>query len=49
VQRRGGLITESAFKETIMRVHNVKPLKPRRKELRAAMKPAEIRLWQALK
>jgi len=32
-----------------MRVHNVQPLKPRRKELRATMTPAEIRLWQALK
>ena len=32
-----------------MRIHNVRPLKPRRKELRAGMTPAEIRLWQALK
>jgi len=32
-----------------MRIHNAQPLKPRRKELRATMTPAEIRLWQALK
>ncbi|MDS4019495.1 MAG: endonuclease domain-containing protein [Candidatus Competibacter sp.] len=32
-----------------MRIHNARPLKPRRKELRAGMTPAEIRLWQALK
>jgi len=32
-----------------MRIHNLQPLKPRRKELRATMTPAEIRLWQALK
>jgi len=32
-----------------MHIHNVPSLKPHRKELRAAMTPAEIRLWQALK
>jgi very-short-patch-repair endonuclease len=32
-----------------MIIHNIQPLKLRRKELRAAMTPAEIRLWQALK
>jgi very-short-patch-repair endonuclease len=33
----------------IMQIHNVQVLKPRRKELRSTMTPAEIRLWQALK
>ena len=32
-----------------MTVHNLPSLKARRKELRATMTPAEIRLWQALK
>ncbi len=32
-----------------MQLHNVQALKPRRKTLRAAMTPAEICLWQALK
>ena len=32
-----------------MIIHNIQPLKPRRKELRSTMTPAEIRLWQALK
>ena len=32
-----------------MTVHNIQPLKSRRKGLRSAMTPAEIRLWQALK
>ncbi|NJM13826.1 MAG: endonuclease domain-containing protein [Synechococcaceae cyanobacterium SM1_2_3] len=32
-----------------MQLHNVQALKPRRKELRSAMTPAEIRLWQTLK
>jgi len=31
-----------------MIIHNIQPLKPRRKELRSTMTPAEIRLWQAL-
>jgi very-short-patch-repair endonuclease len=44
-QRRGG----STHKATTMIIHNIQPLKLRRKELRAAMTPAEIRLWQALK
>jgi len=33
----------------MMQIHNVQVLKPRRKELRSTMTPAEIRLWQALK